>query len=287
MKRFWGWIAVGLVVVFAAVNAIEAQTPNTYSAGTSTISFKMDRGTEQILIIPHDKSVTVRLHTNGSVLARLTVLKDRPYTITTKCDSVYILRSASTAVTLVTNQSRRHDISAAGKGFLDIADLESVTIVQNYTIPAARFETLPVPLISMGDHNYVAFSISAVTCGDTLWYQNVQGNTMMDTTTAFNFGSSGSKETLRFLLWDSDSTSFATDAYYDTKCLYLDTLNSTWKPDGIYFETVGYNVLVQNASGYSGHAKFAGIRIGTSAATGVTGLKIIAHLGTIGGVEGD
>lgn len=120
-----------------------------------------------------------------------------------------------------------------------------------------------LPLQPLGNHNLVSFQISwSGTAGDTLFYQILASNSMMDSLTAFNIGTATAPIYTGAILLNS----YTSGSYF-----------GNWAPTGGY----GNAMVLKDASGYPGLPAYVGIRVRACAAHGFTALKVVLGLAKI------
>jgi len=262
-------IILSLCVLLGA----SAHAGNLYNVpyGSSNYGIKFNSIANCFSIVSYDADVSIKTFIGTTQQDSILLEKSVAYNLTAPCDSIYIIRTTGTSLLIVVSYhpTKCPSISDAG---ITSPDVETAILVESFDMNAQKYRTFPVPLYYVGKNNYVAFAISADTWPDTLWYQIVQSNTMMDTTTVMNLGTPGSIKTTSFITKESVENA-------DSLCEYLG-----WSYDGIYFTGYTYTHIVADQDGYPGLAKFVGIRVGTSSSTGVSGLKVVLYLSKVGEV---
>lgn len=120
-------------------------------------------------------------------------------------------------------------------------NVETWTLANGWTISADKYRCFPTPLLYIPACNYAELIISATTLPDTLWYQLIRTNSLMDT----------------LAVWGAPEPLVSADLNHEA-CEYI-----PWPVTGKCFVLEDFGV-----------SKFFGVRIATSAAQGVTNLKI-------------
>jgi hypothetical protein len=279
MKWFRALILIAVVLLFAS--DVMASNVTRIASGTSEVGVAFKHMVQGFAIMPDDEDVSVVTYVNGTQVDSFYVESGRSMFLYSPCDSVYIIRGDATAVTVNPTYNNQINPSLGSNPAPKMVGADWITITDGYHTAAASHYTF-LPLQPLGDHNLVSFQISCTTWPDTLWYQVVASNSMMDSLTVFNFGTTAAPQYVNYIT----STSLATSI--TTTCEYLDNSSTEkWTPTGVFAVALPFSFMVQDASGYPGLPKFVGIRIGSDSDTGIVGLKIVMGLATLNTCGGE
>jgi hypothetical protein len=152
-----------------------------------------------------------------------------------------------------------------------MVDADWIVITDGYhTAIGSSFAFLP--LVPVGDHNLVSLQVSYATA-DTIWVEVLCSNSMMDSLTAFDWGTSAahvySRRFVRTVMGSTETSPAGFTAGVSP-----------------YTVTVPFSFLVQDAYGYPGLPKFVGVRV-RAGTVAITALKIVLGLATLSTCGGE
>ena len=267
MKRCLFLVCVALFCVLPVV--VHAENIFYRASGTTTTAITFKTMVQAFSVLAPDADVTVYAYVGTTAVDTINVLAGRSMFLYCPCNNLSITRTTATAVYVNPTYDPRINPILGSSSTSSVPAADYVTVTDGYhTGAASSFAFLP--LIPVGSHNLIGFQVSYAGA-DTLWAEVLCSNSMMDSLTAFDFGTSAahvySKRLIRTVMGGTETSPSGFTAGVSA-----------------YASTAPFSFMVRDANGYPGLPKFVGIRIraGTVAPTSI---KIVAVLGNMVGGE--
>jgi hypothetical protein len=271
MKRFKSFVLMSSVLLFAwGVNA--GSGPIFYEeSGTTDYAVTFKSMAQGFAVLAWSSPITITAYSGGTAVDTVVVEAGNSQFFYCPANHLHIDRTLATAVTINVTYNNQINPSLGFNSVPNLVDADWITITNGYHTAAAGTYSF-LPLQPLGEHNLVAFQLSWATA-DTIWVQVIASNSMMDSSTVFNFGTA--------------------DAPVYSKRVLLASLVTDTAPSGFSASLTGnyevvcpFSFLVQDANGYPGIPKFVGIRI-RSNGEAITAMKIVMGLATLNTCGGE
>jgi hypothetical protein len=260
-------------MLFAGRGLSETAPVHTFAVTSGASNYGIDLGAYSYCqaVYAWDADIGIEFIKDGVEVDSVGLARGTSGSFTVHCDSLNIVRTSATRVSVLLGYPNGPCPSFGGGVSSAMVDADWITITNGYHTAAAGTYSF-LPLQPLGEHNLVAFQLSWATA-DTIWVQVIASNSMMDSSTVFNFGTA--------------------DAPVYSKRVLLASLVTDTAPSGFSASLTGnyevvcpFSFLVQDANGYPGIPKFVGIRI-RSNGEAITAMKIVMGLATLNTCGGE